>query len=414
MLPRKFVLFGLMICLAVAPQIAAQSRNIDGSGAMNAHSDEAIPIGPFLFSPTVQLTWQHRDNIFFTPDNEVADNVLLARARLLFELPIYESYIRFSYAPQYRDYKNYDYREKWGHYFDIGGEFEFSSGLEMAANYQFIQSAMEVREVDAGGELMPGEDLFDKHFFEIRADYWFSERDALSLEGAFDRIDFDQTEDTFFYDYSRDRLGIAWLHQINPVLRLDVRYRRTEFDSEDTLPYRDSTSDEVTVGLDGQLSDVIRVGMSVGWRNTSYDYSGPDSDFTDFSSFIMQGDITWDMAHGSSLRLNLLRSDYPSNYATNAYYTATGASLIYDLIYGRIEGQLRVRFQNNDYELIDPWFGEYRSDDILTFGLGLGFRFTELLSLRGGVLIESREDGLTERPYSYDTTILFLGLVVGY
>ncbi|HSN54521.1 MAG TPA: hypothetical protein VLT32_07595, partial [Candidatus Sulfomarinibacteraceae bacterium] len=119
-------------CALTALPAAAQSTGrgmSSGTGELDStrvHSDEAIPVGPFIFSPTLQLSWQHRDNIFFTPDDEVADQVLLIRGQLLFEIPVYESYVRFSYTPQYRDYREYSLEDNWQHFFDAAAAFEFS------------------------------------------------------------------------------------------------------------------------------------------------------------------------------------------------------------------------------------------------------------------------------------------------
>jgi hypothetical protein len=125
---------------------------------------EAIPVGPFLFSPAVQLNWQHRDNIFFTPDNEISDQVLMARARFQFELPINESYISFSYTPQFREYADYELDDKWSHFVDVVGGFEFANGLNIDATYKFMEGNLENREVDPGGELYWGDRWYRKHF----------------------------------------------------------------------------------------------------------------------------------------------------------------------------------------------------------------------------------------------------------
>ena len=121
---------------------------------VNVNTDEAIPVGPFIFSPALQIAWQDRDNIFFTPDNEIADQLILAKAQLLFEVPVFESYLRFSYTPQYRDYKTYELEDKWQHFFDAAASFEFSSGLTLNLAYSYIIGNLETREIDPGGEVL--------------------------------------------------------------------------------------------------------------------------------------------------------------------------------------------------------------------------------------------------------------------
>jgi hypothetical protein len=91
---------------------------------------------------------------------------------------------------------------------------------------------------------------------------------------------------------------------------------------------------------------------------------------------------------------------------------AAGGSLIYGLDRGRLFGQLRARYQNNDYELPDPGTGLVRSDDIATFGAGLGYRLSSVLSLHGAYLYEDRDSNISSLNYTSNT--FTLGLVLGY
>ena len=402
---RMWISAALTVVMLAAVQAAAQGS----MEPVKVNADEAIPVGPFLFSPAVELSWEHRDNIYFKPDNPVADQVYLARARLSFELPIFASYIRFSYTPQYRDYKNYPFRQNWGHFIDVNGGFEFSSGLRIKTEYKFVDGALETREIDPGGELLPGDAGYRKHYGGVLADYWVTQRDGISVDTRYSTVDHD--DPTLFYDYSEQDASIGWLHQINPILVLDIRYRYGQFDAKNTLQYRDSNSNEINFNLRGQLSPVVSTALRIGWRKTAFDTVDQQSDIEDYTGLIMNGWIQWELAHESNVRLDLIRSDYPSNFQLNAYYVATGASLIYNLQRGRLLGQLRARYQSNDYALPDLQSGEDRTDDIATFGLGLGLRISELLSLRGNYLYEDRR---SLHPYSYTTNIFTIGLVVGY
>ena len=133
MKPRSPITLVVVLCAVIAsPAFAQEMSSSTGEvGRVSVNSDEAIPVGPFIFSPVLQLAWQDRDNIFFTPDNEVADQLVIVRAGLLFEVPIYESYLSFSYTPQYRDYKDYELEDKWSHFFNVAGAFEFASGFTL-------------------------------------------------------------------------------------------------------------------------------------------------------------------------------------------------------------------------------------------------------------------------------------------
>jgi len=408
-------LLALCCALCSGPLIAQEraSNPTGGASAPGGTSDDAIIVGPFLFSPAIQLTWQDRDNIFYTPDNEVRDQVFLARAQLLFEVPINESHVYFSYSPQYTDYRTYELLDKWSHFVDVGGSFLFSSGLAIRATYNYIVGNLETREVDPGGELYYGDPRYIKNYAAVAADYWFTHRDGLFVDLSW--TDLDHSDPTLFYDYTSLAAGFGWLHQLSPSLVMDVRYGVIDFDAHDTPlhpnSFRDSLSNILTLGIRGQLSPVVAAEGQFGYRRINYDIQPGDPPVEDFSGFILNGFVSWDMAHGSVLSFDVLHSPFPSNYADNANYVATGAGLTYSLDRGTVFGQAHGRFQNNDYQLPDPITSELRSDDILSLGLGLGVRFTDHLSLFGSYLFEDRESLYR---YSYTINIFTLGLVLGF
>ncbi len=400
---------GLVVgaCIALLAGISMAQESVPPPGEVNPN--EAIQVGPFIFSPALELTWESRDNIFFSPDNEVDDTVYLARARLMFELPIYESYLRFSYTPQYRDYGDYDLRENWSHFVDVAGAFEFPSGLKLTTTYRFVSGNLETREVDPGGELMFGDRQFDKHDFNIRADYWMSQVNGLSVEAGY--VDLSYDKPAFFYDYTRSRYGLGWLHQMSRTLVFEARYRHETFDADDTAQYRDSDSDELMFGFRGEVNPVLTSTLEIGWRSTNFDTHPGDPALDDFSGLAARGALMWQLAHGSELQLELIRQDYPSNYDLNAYYTSTGGSLAYRLQRERLFGHIKFSYRNNDYDVPDSLTGRSRSDDITAFGLGLGYRFNELLSLRGSYTHQERD---TLHRYSYTANMFLVGLVVGF
>jgi hypothetical protein len=247
----------------------------------------------------------------------------------------------------------------------------------------------------------------------VGSDYWITARDGITFDFTWEDVEYDDPE--LFYDYTRTRVGIGWLHQLSPILVMDLKYSLMDFDAQESVfqdnNFRDSTSNALTLGLRGQLSPVVATGLRVGYGVMEFDPLPNEPQVEDYKGAIANGYFSWEMAHGSVLRLDLLRMPYPSAWGDNAYYLASGASLAYKLDRGSLFGQIRGRFQNNDYDRPDRITGEYRSDDILTLGLGLGYRFTHYLSLWGSYLYEDR-DSLYR--YSYNTNIFTLGLVVGW
>ncbi len=271
------------------------------SPTISQHTGEALPLGPFLFSPALELTWEYRDNIFFDPADPVADEVYVARARFMLELPVCESYVRFSYTPQFRDYKEHSLEGKWSHFVDLSTVLESSGGLVFRAGYRYVDAALETSEVDPGGELFCGDRRFFKHFGRLGLDYWFTNRDGISIEGDFTDLWYEQTERSLFYDYTRTSAGVGWPHQLTAVLVSDLKVRRIEFDPDNTFAYRRSESDEITMGFRGLLGPIVSTEIRVGWRETSYDLGAGDPEISDYSGPVIFGYVGWELAHGATL-----------------------------------------------------------------------------------------------------------------
>ena len=131
-----------------------------------------------------------------------------------------------------------------------------------------------------------------------------------------------------------------------------------------------------------------------------------------FSGMVMMGNVVWSMAHGSRLRLDLVNKPFPSNYDRNSYYTGTSGRLLYDLKIDRFFAQASILSQTNDYDVPDTFTNKKRSDDVLTWDVGLGFRFTDYLSLRGRYIHEDRDSNIDA--YGFLNKVYMIDLVLGY
>lgn len=393
-----------VMLLVVAPGSAQQ-------GGLTAHPSEGLPIGPFLFTPAVELTWEDRDNITFAPDDTLSDVVFLARSRFHLELPVYDSYLRLDYRPQYRSYREFQLTDNWQHFLTLDGAFRFASGLEINGGYGFVAGNLETREVDPGGELVFGERPFDKHQVSLAGNYWLTATDGLSLEANAVTVSHDSGAHELFYDYETASGAVSWLRQVRPTLRLDVRYRYTAFDAEERADsFRDAAGHELTVGATGKLTPVLSADLRIGYGRRELE-AGAAALQEDFAGLIASGSVAYDFGHGGRATVRLLRSDYPSAYFEHAYYTATGAGLLYELTRERFFSHLRYELQRNDYDVPDPLLDTVREDEIATWSVGVGYRLDEFLSVRASFTSQERD---SFRRFSYDADVLLLGVVVGY
>ena len=84
-----------------------------------------MPVGRFLFYPTIVLENAQDDNVFYQsrdlPNEIVYSGLWTFSPRLSFELPTGENSFRFTYAPTYRDYTSDQFQqvENWSHFADL-------------------------------------------------------------------------------------------------------------------------------------------------------------------------------------------------------------------------------------------------------------------------------------------------------
>ncbi len=400
-----------IVCLLGGSSVLpAQTLTLRGESlGVPTTTAQPLPLGPILFSPSADLSWENRDNIFFRADNPVSDTVLLARANLLFELPVSNSKVTFSYTPQYRDYGSYQVHQHWSQFARLDGVFEFASGLKLTTNYRYVSGNQETQEFDPGGEIVFADSQFSLSDLRVVADYWLTPLTGVSVEGGSTDATFDNR--ALFYDYKRKRYGVGWLRQISPTLVMRVRYQHEKFDPTQTYSFRSSTSDEVTIGFQGEVSPVLTSELSIGARRTEFERTAQAPSFSNYSGFVARGSLTWALAHESTFKLELLRQDFPSSYGLNAYYTTTGGAATYSLQRGRLFGSLRYRYQRNNYQVADITSGQQRADKISSYAAQAGYHFTPTLAVRVAYDHEKRD---SIQAYGYDSNMYLVGVVVGF
>lgn len=387
------------------------------SEAVPTMGNQPIAVGPFLFSPGLQLSWEDHSNLWQQADRPVEDEITVARVRLLFEVPVRESFVRISYTPQYRESKNNLLHNQWDHFLEISGDFEFSNGLILGAAYRLVDGDVSTDEVDPGGELLFSGRRFSKHQVHLNSSYWLTYTDGLNVDVMASKVEWRGRKQPWadgWFDYNQTSVRAGWLHQTSPTLVMDVSLGYRDYSPEDPgQEYREYTANSVSVGFKGQLNDVLSTELRLGFEETDFPRaaSAAGLGFEEFSGFTASGNVTWSLAHGSKIRLDLLRQPFASNYDVNSYYTATGARLLYDLDIGRVYGQLRFRTQENDYDVPDAVLGVKRKDDWQVWGGGLGFRFNDKLSARVSYVHEDRDS--LER-YGYLNKVWLFDLVFGY
>jgi len=160
---RVAVCFGVVISLLSAAAARAQAFRTASDG---------LNVGHFLLYPSISIEYTHDANITFEsrelPGAEIlASGVMLIKPRILMDLPIAASRIRWVYSPLYRDYTNKGFPQtrRFSHFFDFEAT-HVGPVLNLRASDHLVLGTVELQEVDRGGEAVFGTTPFRSYTTE--------------------------------------------------------------------------------------------------------------------------------------------------------------------------------------------------------------------------------------------------------
>lgn len=422
---KKLILLACVACM-VAPMAFSQDYD-DNPGI----SEQGIKLGKFLFTPTLELLLEDKDNIFLKPHDKVHDQIYIARARLMLEYPFLQNYFRITWGPEWREYADTEINENFSHYLDLTASFDTASGMELDLVHHFLQGAFEVHEIDPGGELVYGDEAFNKNDTIADFKYFFSPRNGIGLHGKFITLSYDDPS-TLWYDYTTYEAGITYQRYMNPLLRMALGAEILNFDADETLcvdcpsRVRDNDGMNIFVKFYGAFSPTITADLKVGYETLDYDRSGYYGEDT-YEDWSMDSSLTWQLTEGQNLVFRAYHNPQPSNYERTlnetgdkvfgTYFTHSKLSVKYNI---RLANQSFLAFGgsvfNNDYNEITTnpnltWLVS-RSDDALKLDAEFGYHFTPGISARLNYSYMERDSNMNH--LDYDVNIWMVNLVFGY
>ena len=401
-------LVAVTMCFGLAAGAGAQSL----PGA-SGPSLTGIPLGPFLFNPSLDVGWEWKDNLLYGLSGPArSGGILRANAGLALVLPISDSTIELDYRPSYQNYQDYTLSRNWSQDLGVRGSFVFPVGLTLKVGYNYLDASTNVRQVDAGGEIAWSDDPFTKNSASAEVAYWLTYRDGVSVRGSWNDLAYVHPEQSAFYDYSNSGLGIGWLHQLSPNTVLRVGYDHGTFDPKQTFRARGYASDTVSAAVTGALGSGLTSDLEVGWRKIKSDLLPGEPTFDNGSGLVVSGGLGYEMAHGGRLRLTAGRDWNASNYATALGYRSDRIGLDYSLGLVRTEFTVGGEVGRNEYASFAGDPSANRSDDLVTMHAGMAYAFRE--GLRGRLEYRyqdrSSNDGYN---YTVNSVLASIGLSLG-
>jgi hypothetical protein len=387
-------------------------------------SGEGIPLGRFVLHPSLTLEFARDDNVFrrnedLPGDDLIRSGVMVTRARILLDMPLGQSRVRWAYSPVYRDYTSGRFRqsERFSHFFDLDGSFQIGPSLRLAFREHFVRGTVELQEVDPGGELTFGLVPFVTHEPQVEVELSLGARHGVSLLPRYSSIRFERVQEAPIFDSRRRGLEGRYNYRLNEPSTLYAFYQFESTDLEG-LAASSSASRSVGIGLRRDVSQVVVTQLSAGYQSIEFEggtgmtFSGPVITAT---ARLRISDVT-------SVEAAIGRQPYQSYSIDTNYYVNTNLRLriiqqIGRSIYWQGEGTLH----RNVY--VDPetpglarrreWTGQLE--------IGAGYQFRPTLRAYVGYTSQARKSnietvssGETLSPLDYQANRVSFRIEVGW
>jgi hypothetical protein len=405
------------LALAGVRGIAAQP--LDTSQAFRTTA-EGISAGRFVLYPSLVVDTIYDNNIFYesedVPNSElVSSGELIVAPRIMVDLPLSRSRVRFAYSPQYRDYSSDQYvqTDHVSHLFDLEAWARFTS-LSVALREHYVQGTQEVQAFDPGGEVRFGLVPFTLSEPAAEIGLIFGARHRFDLTPRFSTLNFDDSGQSGFYDYERRGLAGRYSYQIDPVTLAYTAFSRDSTDQErESLLLSKVHVDTryAGAGLSRTFAGAVVAAVSAGYETQNYE-GGTGQDF---SGLVYDINLTWTASDLYRFEVGARRQPYQSFSVINSFYLNRELRLRMTQQLGRNAlWQIGAILYQNEYATV-------REDRTLRLDLGAGFRVSRLLRLSLGYNHEVRHSnigvsvpGEPIAPFDFTVDRVFLRIEAGY
>jgi len=436
-----------------ATVVAATAASLGMLAASPAHALEGIQGRHAIFTPSLELVYQHDDNFFLAPKDEVSADSIIAHAHFVVEVPGARQFLKFEYAPQYRDVnvndgeyrRAYPGNQKWdidnnmSHFWNLDAKLRGSSIFGVDIHQDFMIGVLETHNIDEGREFVDfASETWMRHDLGVDLKWTGSKQGAKIILGKEDTA-FDDVEDApDWFELDAWRIGAEYHYKFAPLTNFFVGYKYDDASQDYTGSLAtiheslDSNKNSLWFGFDGEMGRTTTGRATVGFQSLDYDAGrGAGNADQSWEGVTARADVTKSFSRWSKLIFNMERLPYYSGWQTvdnpntgrreiNEYYLANRASFTFTSQPqgGRIFWTLIGQFQRNDYDLdtyeaTDNVFRD-REDDIARVRAEIGFHPIEHLSFRLNYQWEERDVNLKDNDYDYEDNIVIFQMQFGF
>jgi len=417
--------------------------------------EQGISAGRLLLYPSITLDSIYNDNVLYQsaeiPGTElVSSGELVLAPKIMVDLPLSRSRLRFAYSPQYRDYSSDQFvqSEHFSHFFDLEASVRVGDALTLALREHYARGTQEVQQFDPGGEVRFGLVPFSLSEPSAEISLAFGGRHRFAVMPRLSTLKFDDRIEAGFYDYLRRGLTGRYSYRLDDMTEVYGAYAREHTDQDRETSFFgevDVDTRYAGAGLQRSFAGAVVASASAGYETQAYEGGAGQ----DFAGLVYDVNLAWTASDVYRFELNARRQPYQSFFVNNNYYLSHGLRLRMAQQIGRSAfWQVGVGLQQNRYadpveigvtpetppgsdldnnglvdayESLFPSQGLLRQDRTLTLEMGVGFRFSQVLRLSVGYTHAARDSnieqtlvpGETFEPFDFTVNRIFLRIEAG-
>ena len=351
---------------------------------------EGLPMGKWIFYPSVDAVWQDESNLFLTNVDPEPATSYAVRPRLRWELPFRESFFRIGYAPQVRTFVGRDEstagglkKRYYSQFANLDTKLGFSNDLTVLVHDEFISDALETIHFDPGQSVPFGNNnQYHRNHADLEAVKQIGNRHGAGILAVHEFLRFNEHDVPLFLNYTRSGAGLIYSFRLSPLSQLKASYALGGVDQDrpgsGSVHFR---TDELTLKLTGSLGRNGLTESLLGYAKWNFS----DSGLSDFSGLV--GEFRYQLLLSERMKVTSSLSRYPlqSFFNVNEYYVTRNIEVRLErqpashLYYA---GSVSYRLNNYPEPLTDflgAVIGPRRKDRTWRGELGVGYKFMETL-----------------------------------
>lgn len=422
-----------------ATVVAASVAALGALASTPASALEGIQGRTAIFYPSLELVYQHDDNFYLAPTDEVSADSFIAHAHFVLEVPGARQYLRMEYAPQWRNISvgkgSEPDIEEISHFWDLDARLKGSSVFGVDIRHDFVVGVLESYALDENREMVNfAADRFTRNDIGLDFKWSGSRQTAIISVGKADTSFDDDGIDTPWYELDEWSLGGEYRWKFAPLSNFLVTFRHVDSTNDYTqasqddfpgiLPTLESSSNSLGFGFDGELGRTTTGRAVLGFKTLDFDDSFGFTD--DWDGITLRADVTKSFSRYTKLIFNAQREANFSGFGEqnaadqyNSYYVSNRVSftLANQPRGGKVGWELIGQFQRNGYDTPTPTGDSVgtekeREDDISRLRAQIGFHPLEHLSFRLNYQWEERESNIDK--FDYTDNIIAIQMLFGF